>query len=68
MIVKVEDIIKHEEYVQELPDGADIEALLQIMNYTDDEAYHMVNGKHVPRDFKLKNGDLVTIILALGGG
>ena len=68
MIVKVEDIIAHTEFNQELSETADLEELLRLLGYKDNEPYHMVNGKHEPRDFRLSEGDTVSIILALGGG
>ena len=68
MIVEVEDLVKHSTEEIKLKSTADIEEVLHTIGYKDNELYHMVNGKHVPRDFKLSEGDKVTIILALGGG
>ena len=68
MIVEVEDLVKHSIEDLQLTGSADIEEVLDAIGYKDNELYHMVNGKHVPRDFKLSEGDKVTIILALGGG
>lgn len=66
--VEVEDLINHSSEELQLSGSGDIEEVLGHIGYKDVELYHMVNGRHVPRDFKLKNGDEVAIILALGGG
>ena len=68
MNITIEDLIKHLEYEQSVPEGADVEYVLELLSYETFDLYHMVNGKNKARDFKLSENDIVSIIPVLIGG
>jgi len=68
MTIILEDQIGHRKEEIQIAEGSDIRALLTQIDYLKYDLYHTVNGKHKRFDFKLSEGDLVTIIPVLAGG